>query len=53
MLGGPVPLPAWSSFDPFAAVVAISSFIVLWRFKANVLWVVGVSALAGAVRILV
>jgi len=53
VLGGPVPLPAWSSFDPFAAVVAISSFIALWRFKVNILWVVGISALAGAVRVLV
>jgi chromate transporter len=52
VLGGPVPLPSWSSLDLFAAVVATSSFVVLWRFKVNILWVIGVSALAGAVRVL-
>jgi chromate transporter len=51
LLGGPVPVPVWSTLDPFAAVVAAASFVALWRFRINVLWVVGAAAVAGVVRV--
>jgi chromate transporter len=51
VLGGPVPVPVLSSVDPFAVAVAVGSFIVLWRFRLNILWVVGASALAGLVKV--
>jgi chromate transporter len=47
--GGPVPWPVWSSIDPFAVIVAVVSFIGLWRFRWKVLPVVLGSALAGLV----
>lgn len=48
MLGGVTfPVPTWSSFDPFAFVLALAGFFALWRYRANVLWVVGLSALTG------
>jgi chromate transporter len=53
VLGGPVPVPVLSSIDPFAVAVAVGSFIALWRFRLNILWVVGASALAGLVKVLV
>jgi chromate transporter len=53
VLGGPVPVPSWSSLDPFAAAVAAASFVALWRFRINVLWVVGAAAVAGAIRVIV
>jgi chromate transporter len=53
VLGGPVPVPVLSSIDPFATAVAAGSFIALWRFRLNILWVVGASALAGLVKVLV
>jgi chromate transporter len=53
LLGGTVPMPLVSSVDPFAAVVAILTFVVLWRFRVNVLWVIGASALAGMLKALV
>ena len=43
------PVPALDSLDLFAAVLAIGGFIALWRYRVNVLWVVGTSALAGLV----
>jgi chromate transporter len=41
------------SLDLFALVVAAASFVALWRFRLNILWVVAASAVAGAVRVLV
>jgi chromate transporter len=51
LLGGTVPVPSLPSVDPFALAIAALSFIALWRFRLNILWVVAVSALAGVVRI--
>jgi chromate transporter len=53
VLGGPLPVPAIGSLDPFALVVAVAGFVALTRFRVNVLWVVGCSAVAGVVRALV
>jgi len=53
ILGGPVPVPVWSSIDRFAVVVATVCFIGLWRFRWNVVPVVIVSAAAGLVWTLV
>jgi chromate transporter len=53
VLGGPVPVPAWSSLDPFAVAVAAVSFVALWRFRVNVMWVIGVAAALGGLRVLV
>ena len=53
ILGGPVPVPSLPSVDPFAVAVAAVSFVALWRFRVNILWVVGLSALAGVIRVLV
>jgi chromate transporter len=47
VFGGPVPLPVWSSFDVFAAVVASISFVGLWKFRWNVIPLVLASAAAG------
>ena len=52
VLGGPIPVPSFTSIDAFAAVVAVTSFIVLWRLRLSILWVVGASALAGVLRVL-
>ena len=51
-LGNPVPVPVWSSVVPFAVVVAVGSFVAMWRFKVHVLWVVGVAAGLGIARAL-
>jgi chromate transporter len=51
LLGGPVPVPSLASLDPFAVMVAAASFVALWRFKVNILWVVGLSAIAGVLRV--
>jgi chromate transporter len=50
VLGGSVPVPSLSSLNVFALVVAAATFVVLWRFRVNVLWIVGASALAGVMR---
>ena len=47
--GGTVPVPVWSSLDGFALVVAVVSFVGLWRFHWKVLPVIGASALAGLI----
>ncbi|MGH2677966.1 MAG: chromate efflux transporter [Actinomycetota bacterium] len=52
VLGGPVPVPVLSSIDWFAAAVAVVSFVVLWRFRVNILWVIAASALAGLAMVL-
>jgi chromate transporter len=41
------PLPHLYSVDAFAVLLAVAAFIGLWRYKWNVLLVVGGSALAG------
>jgi chromate transporter len=49
VLGMTFPSPAWDSVDLFAVAIAAVSFVGLWRYRWNVLWVVGGSALAGLV----
>ena len=43
------PYPAMTSVDLFAVLLAAVGFVVLWRFRWNVLWIVGGSAVAGLV----
>jgi chromate transporter len=43
------PVPQLSSLDVFAVILASAGFVALWRYRVNVLWVVGVSAVAGLV----
>ncbi len=49
--GGAIPVPVLGSVDPFSAIVAVASFVALWRFKLNILWVIGVAAVAGILRV--
>jgi chromate transporter len=53
VLGNAIPVPVWSSVDVFALVIAVASFVAMWRFKVHVLWVVGVAAAVGIVRAVV
>jgi chromate transporter len=53
VFGGPIVVPSLDSLDPFALVVAAASFVALARFSVNVLFVIGVSAAAGAVKALI
>jgi chromate transporter len=53
VLGNAIPVPVWSSVDVFALVIAVASFVAMWRFKVHVLWVVGVAAGVGIVRAVV
>ena len=48
-----MPVPSLASVAVFAAVVAAASFAVLWRLRLNILWVIGASALAGILRVLI
>ena len=41
------PVPRLGSLDVFAAFLALAGFVALWKYRLNVLWVVGSSALAG------
>jgi chromate transporter len=41
------PLPQFSSLDFFALGLSAVGFVALWRYRVNVLWVVGSSAVAG------
>jgi chromate transporter len=43
------PVPAAGSLDVFALVLAVAGFVALWKYRLNVLWVVGASAIAGLV----
>jgi chromate transporter len=43
------PVPQFDSIDVFALALAIVSFVGLWRYGWNVLWVVGGSATAGLI----
>lgn len=40
-------VPILSSIDPVAAAVAVGSFVAMWRFRVNVLWIVAGSAVLG------
>jgi chromate transporter len=42
-------LPALGSADLFAVGLAAGGFIALWKYRVNVLWVVGATAVAGLV----
>jgi chromate transporter len=53
VLGGGIPIPSIPSVDPFALAVAALSFIALWRFRLNILWVIGTSVVAGVLRVLI
>ena len=47
VLGMTYPLPQLTSVDAFALGLAIAGFVALWRYRVNVLWIVGASAAAG------
>jgi chromate transporter len=47
MLRFTYPLPRFGSVDVFAVLLAVVAFVGLWKWRWNVLWVVGGSALAG------
>jgi chromate transporter len=49
VLGVSFTLPQLSSLDVFALALAAAGFVALWRYRLNVLWVVGLSAVAGLV----
>jgi chromate transporter len=51
VLGSRLPAPSPSSIDGFALAVAASTFVALWRFRVNILWVVVASALAGLLKV--
>ncbi len=44
-----VPIPHLDSLDGFALAIAAAAFVAIWKFRVNVLWVVGASALAGLI----
>ena len=48
-VGGTIPVPVWSSVDVFAVVVAVVSFVGLWRLKWKIIPVVAASAVAGLI----
>jgi chromate transporter len=53
-LGATFPLPQLTSLDTFALIVAVAGFVTLWRYRVSVLWVVGLSGVAGLVyRVLI
>ena len=43
------PVPEVASLDAFSLALALAGFVALFRFRLNVLWVIGGSALAGFV----
>jgi chromate transporter len=47
VLGATVRLPVISTIDLFALILAVAGFVILWKRRAGVLWVVGLSAIAG------
>ncbi|MFN2586972.1 MAG: chromate efflux transporter [Actinomycetota bacterium] len=49
VLGAEFPLPDPSSIDVFATMLAAASFVALWRYRANVVYVVLACAAAGLV----
>ena len=48
-LGMTFPVPELNSVDWFALGLAVAGFVALWRYRVNVLWIVGGSALAGLI----
>ena len=48
-VGGTIPVPVWSSVDVFAVVVAVVSFVGLWRLRWKLIPVVAASAVAGLI----
>ena len=46
---GPItfPVPDLGTLDLFATMLAVAGFVALWKYRVNVLWVVGSSAVAG------
>ena len=52
-LGRELPAPRLASIDLFAAGVAVASFLMLWRFRLNILWVVLAAAVAGLMKVAV
>jgi chromate transporter len=53
VLGANLPSPTPSSVDLFSVAVAALSFVALWRFRVNILWVVLASAAAGLLKVAV
>jgi len=51
VLSSTLPAPSLASIDLFALAVAAFSFIALWKFRLNILWVVLASALAGLLKV--
>ena len=47
LLGVTFLMPVPSSIDLFAGALAVAAFVALWKYKLNVLWVIGGSAMAG------
>ena len=43
------PVPELDSLDVFAFLLAAAGFVALWRYRVNVLWVIGGSAVAGLI----
>jgi chromate transporter len=43
-------LPVLASADGLAIVVAVAGFVAIWRYRVNVVWVVGLSGLVGLLR---
>jgi chromate transporter len=47
VFGGPVPVPVWSSVDPFAVAVAVGAFVAMRRYRIGIVPVVAAGGLAG------
>ena len=43
------PVPRLGSVDVFAVLLALAGFVALWRYKVNVLWIIGACAGAGLI----
>jgi chromate transporter len=52
LFGNGAVLPVLGSVDPLAVAVAAASFVAVWRFRVNVVWVVLGSGLLGILRFL-
>jgi chromate transporter len=53
IMSGTVPIPVWSSVDPFSLAVALAAFVAIRWARWNVVVVIVASATAGLVRTLV
>jgi chromate transporter len=51
VLGANLPAPTLASVDLFAVAVATFSFVAIWKFRLNILWVVLAAALAGLLKV--